>query len=51
MQIEKMMREKTDSQATKIKIISAPDRAVEVRAVAREIKRLVIEAGFLRWMT
>jgi ATP-dependent helicase/DNAse subunit B len=29
--------------AQKIKIISAPDRAAEVRAVAREIKRLVIE--------
>jgi ATP-dependent helicase/nuclease subunit B len=28
--------------AARIKMISAPDRAVEVRAVAREIKRLVI---------
>jgi ATP-dependent helicase/nuclease subunit B len=33
-------------QSAKIKIISAPDRAVEVRAVAREIKRLVIEDNF-----
>ncbi|HVG17638.1 MAG TPA: hypothetical protein VNI02_01195, partial [Blastocatellia bacterium] len=29
-----------------IQIISAPDRAAEVRAVAREVKRLVIEDGF-----
>ena len=29
-----------------IQIISAPDRATEARAVAREIKRLVIEKGF-----
>jgi ATP-dependent helicase/nuclease subunit B len=29
-----------------IQIISAPDRAAETRAVAREIKRLVIEKGF-----
>jgi ATP-dependent helicase/nuclease subunit B len=29
-----------------IKIISAPDRAIEVRALAREIKRLVIEDSF-----
>lgn len=36
----------TDAQAAKIKIISAPDRAVEVRAVAREIKRLVVEENF-----
>jgi ATP-dependent helicase/nuclease subunit B len=29
-----------------IQIISAPDRAAEARAVAREIKRLMIEKGF-----
>jgi ATP-dependent helicase/nuclease subunit B len=32
--------------ADSIRIISAPDRAAEVRAIAREVKRLVIERGF-----
>jgi ATP-dependent helicase/nuclease subunit B len=36
----------SDLQNAKIKIISAPDRAVEMRSVAREIKRLVIENNF-----
>ncbi len=35
-----------DSRKPSIKIISTPDRAAEVRAVAHEIKRLVIEEGF-----
>lgn len=29
-----------------VEIISAPDRAAEVRAVAREVKRLAVEEGF-----
>lgn len=34
-----------ETPASAIQIISAPDRAAEVRAIAREIKRLVLEEG------
>jgi ATP-dependent helicase/nuclease subunit B len=43
---EKFGRNEIGKIDAKIKIISAPDRAVEVRAVAREIKRLVIVNNF-----
>ena len=36
----------TTENADSIQIISAPDRAAEVRAVARELKRLVVEDGY-----
>ncbi len=39
---DKFERDSIEKNDAKIKIISAPDRAVEVRAVAREIKRLVL---------
>lgn len=38
--------ERDEPEQSAIQIISAPDRAAESRAVAREIKRLVIEQGF-----